>query len=180
MSFFAHWSQVPERLWRWPDFAPAEIASRGDGSILIAPDALDRLQALRDAPIGMTSHILFTAWDETNPATLSPAIISEIIRTKIGFTGLLLTDDIDMQALDGTVPERAERALAAGCDVVLNCWAKLDDMDAIARRTPPMSTEALQRLELALKGTGSTAQAGEQRDLLAQRDALFEAAEVRI
>ena len=58
MSFFAHWSQVPERLWRWPDFAPAEIASRGDGSILIAPDALDRLQALRDAlrrPVIVTS-----------------------------------------------------------------------------------------------------------------------------
>ena len=58
MSFFAHWSQVPAGLWRWPDFAPREIASRGDGSLLIAPQALDRLKALRDTlrrPVIVTS-----------------------------------------------------------------------------------------------------------------------------
>ena len=143
-------------------------------------DDIAPFQALRDAPVGMTSHILFTAWDETRPATLSPTIINDIIRTKIGFTGLLLTDDIDMQALDGTVPERAERAIAAGCDVVLNCWAKLDDMEQMARRLPPLSDDGLMRLELALKGTGSTAQAGEAGELLAERDALFEAAGVAV
>ena len=129
-------------------------------------------RALKDTPIGMTGHLLFTAWDSEKPATLSSKIISEIIRGRIGFGGLLLTDDIDMEALGGPVPERAEHAIAAGCDLVLNCWAKLDDMQAMAERLPPANEMTIERLNRALdvpQPTRDTAQA----ELLAKRDALL-------
>ncbi|MGC1270568.1 MAG: beta-N-acetylhexosaminidase, partial [Croceibacterium sp.] len=90
------------------------------------------------ARIGMTAHVRYTAWDAELPGTLSPFVIDRIIRQRIGFDGLLLTDDIDMEALDGNVPERAARSVAAGCDVVLNCWARMDDMVGIASAVPPM------------------------------------------
>jgi beta-N-acetylhexosaminidase len=97
----------------------------------------------------MTGHIRFTAWDAERPATQSAFVIDEIIRQRIGFDGLLLTDDLDMEALAGPVPERAARALAAGCDIALNCWAKMDDMIGIANALAPMSTETAARLERA-------------------------------
>ena len=121
----------------------------------------------------MTGHLVFTAWDADNPATLSPFVIEEIIRKRIGFQGLLFTDDIDMEALSGTVPERAERAIAAGCDLALNCWAKMDDMIGIADRLPAMSPLMRQRLDRALHGTGVEVEVGLQRELLAKRDALL-------
>lgn len=141
-------------------------------------DELERdiapFKALRDSPIGMTGHLLFTAWDDTLPATLSPFIINDIIRTRIGFDGLLLTDDIDMQALSGTVPERAEKAIAAGCDVVLNCWAKMDDMDQICRQIPDISEAASKRLMVALDVADRQQSGPEMRELLAKRDSLLD------
>ena len=131
--------------------------------------------ALRDAPIGMSAHIRYTAWDAENPATLSEFVIETIIRRKIGFTGLLLTDDIDMEALSGSVPERAERAIAAGCDVVLNCWARMDDMAGIAGRLPAMSDEVARRLERALTYPGDLQEA-DRGELVARRDALLDLA----
>ncbi|ALE17201.1 Beta N-acetyl-glucosaminidase [Altererythrobacter epoxidivorans] len=130
-------------------------------------------RALSDAPIGMTGHLLFTAWDEANPATLSATIIENIIRAKIGFDGLLLTDDIDMQALDGTIPERSARAIAAGCDVVLNCWAKMEDQLGIADVLPALSVKGAQRLERALAGTAIRDESDAKAELLAKRDALL-------
>ncbi|MXO89504.1 beta-N-acetylhexosaminidase [Pontixanthobacter aquaemixtae] len=130
-------------------------------------------RALSDAPIGMTGHLLFAAWDKANPATLSSFIISEIIRKRIGFDGLLLTDDIDMEALDGTVPERSKRAIAAGCDIVLNCWAKMDDMIGIVDRIPTMSAGAAERLERALSVADQAKAGGDKAELLAKRDALL-------
>ena len=130
-------------------------------------------RSLKDAKIGMTGHLLFTAWDADNPATLSSKIIGEIIRGKIGFDGLLLTDDIDMEALDGTVPERAERAIAAGCDVVLNCWAKMDDQQEIAKRLPAISEATGNRLDRALEGTAIRSESDAKGELLAKRDALL-------
>ena len=138
---------------------------------------LEPFRALADAPIGMTAHVRYTAWDGENPATLSPFVVGEVIRKRIGFAGLLLTDDIDMEALSGTVPERAERALAAGCDIVLNCWAKMDDMIAIAERAPAMSGETELRLTRALTASGGSETAGERADLIARRDNLLELAE---
>ena len=122
----------------------------------------------------MTAHVRYTAWDDANPATLSAVVIQNIIRERIGFTGLLLTDDIDMNALPGTVPERSERAVAAGCDVVLNCWARMDDMIGIATLCPDMPAGAAERLERALAATTAGApELAEQSALLAKRDALL-------
>jgi len=131
-------------------------------------------KTLRHALVGMTGHLLFTAWDEANPATLSPTIIRDVIRGEIGFDGLLLTDDIDMEALGGTIPERAARAHAAGCDIVLNCWAKMPDMQGICDVLPSMSEATAARLDRALAPTRiAPALAGEHHDLIAKRDALL-------
>jgi beta-N-acetylhexosaminidase len=131
-------------------------------------------KTLRHALVGMTGHLLFTAWDEANPATLSPTIIRDVIRERIGFDGLLLTDDIDMEALGGTIPERAARAHAAGCDIILNCWAKMPDMIGICEVLPAMSAPTAARLDRALEGTRiASAMAPEHGDLLAKRDALL-------
>jgi beta-N-acetylhexosaminidase len=131
-------------------------------------------RALNQAPIGMTGHLLFTAWDAENPATLSAKVIGEVIRGQIGFDGLLLTDDLDMEALGGPVPTRAARALAAGCDLALNCWAKPDDMLGIAKACPTISAAAAARLERALAGTAVTRpDMARQAELVARRDALL-------
>jgi len=127
---------------------------------------------LKDAPIGMTAHVRYTAWDAGGPATLSRFVVEQIIRQRIGFGGLLLTDDIDMQALPGTVPERAVAAIAAGCDVVLNCWAKMDDMVAIAQLLPALPEQGRERLERAL-AFPAVAEGGDRAGLLATRDALL-------
>ena len=146
---------------------PTVTASEQELEVDLAP-----FRALKDAPIGMTGHLLFTAWDPENPATQSPTVIREVIRGKIGFDGLLLTDDLDMEALSGSVPERAELALAAGCDLALYCWANLEYMAEIARRLPAMSAEISARLERALAATGTPPQ-GDKAELLATRDQLL-------
>jgi len=128
---------------------------------------------LRDAPAGMTAHVRYTAWDRDNPGTLSPFVIREIIRGRIGFDGLLMSDDLDMEALSGTVPERAERAIAAGCDIALNCWARMDDMAGIAARLPALSEKGAARLDRALAFAAGGADPSRQRDLIARRDALL-------
>ena len=129
---------------------------------------------LNSALIGMTGHLKFPVWDENDPATLSETIIRDIIRGNIGFDGLLLTDDIDMEALDGTVPERAERAIAAGCDIVLNCWAKMDDMKGICERLPRMSEAVRDKLDLALADTHvADSLSDDAGELLAKRDELL-------
>ena len=125
--------------------------------------------------IGMTGHIRFPVWDADNPATLSPFIIAEIIRRRIGFDGLLLTDDIDMEALSGSIPQRTAASLAAGCDVVLNCWARMADMVGIAGACPEISPEAAARLDRALAATAVPIAPDPARhaDLIARRDALL-------
>ena len=137
---------------------------------------LEPFRTLRDAPIGMTAHVRYTAWDADNPGTLSPIVVNEVIRGKIGFSGLLLTDDIDMEALSGSVPERSERAIAAGCDIVLNCWAKMDDMVGIAERLPAISDEAQGRLDRALSGAEAAQSSVDSVQLIAKRDALLDLA----
>ncbi len=130
-------------------------------------------RALADAPTGMTGHLKFTAWDSEHPATQSPFIVNEIIRGRIGFDGLLFTDDLDMEALSGTVPERAEKAIAAGCDLALNCWAKMADMTGICERLPALSGKGLERLARALAVTRLDGADGDQAELIAKRDALL-------
>ncbi len=130
-------------------------------------------RALNDAPSGMTGHLKFTVWDSDNPATQSPFIVEQIIRGKIDFDGLLITDDLDMEALSGTVPERAEKSVAAGCDIALNCWAKMDDMTGICERLPVMSDRTAARLKRTLSFTRLDGASADQAALIAKRDALL-------
>ena len=150
---------------------PTVAASEAELAIDLEP-----FQRLADAPIAMTAHVRYTAWDAENPATLSSFVVGEIIRKRIGFSGLLLTDDIDMEALAGSVPERAERAVGAGCDVVLNCWAKMDDMIGIAERLPAMDKAVRERLDRALSHASGSAPGAERAPLIAKRDSLLELA----
>ncbi|WP_188236932.1 beta-N-acetylhexosaminidase [Sphingopyxis sp. LK2115] len=129
--------------------------------------------ALRDAAMAMTCHVIFAAWDPDRPATLSPTVIDSVIRQRIGFHGLLMTDDLDMKALSGDVPSRAAEAIAAGCDIALNCWARMDDMIGIANRLDPISTVSRARLEGAMDRIAGVRDEGEFAALVDQRDALL-------
>lgn len=101
---------------------------------------------LADMPWAMTAHVIYTAIDDVRPATLSPAVIDEVIRRGIGFSGVLLSDDLSMNALSGDMRSRAEDALAAGCDVVLHCNAEMDEMEAVMAGTRSLSDPSLERL----------------------------------
>lgn len=104
---------------------------------------------LRGLPLGMTAHIVFRAIDPHHPATQSAALISGVIRGEIGFDGLLLSDDLNMDALAGDLAERARAALAAGCDVALHCNGDLAEMRTVRAAAGPMSTAAQTRWERA-------------------------------
>lgn len=150
---------------------PVVDASDADLATDLAPFA-----ALRDAPMGMTCHVIFSAWDDQLPATLSPFVIQRIVRERIGFNGLLMTDDLDMDALDGDVPSRAARSLAAGCDIALNCWGKMDDMIGIANALPAMSVEVRARLEGAMERVNEPVDGPDFAALIDRRNALMAAA----
>ncbi|WP_342658559.1 beta-hexosaminidase [Sphingomonas sp. NY01] len=134
-------------------------------------DDLAPFRALAGAPMGMTSHIVFEAWDAARPATLSPVVIERIIRGAIGFDGLLMTDDIDMKALSGSAGEKAAGAIAAGCDLVLDCWARMDEMVEIAGRLGPIGEASRARLDRAMASVG--AGEGDFDALIATRDAFL-------
>jgi beta-N-acetylhexosaminidase len=105
-------------------------------------------------PLGMTAHVVFTAIDPVAPATISATMVREVIRGSIGFDGLLMTDDISMQALSGTIGERAAAAMTAGCDVVLHCNGRLDEMQAVAAAVPKLDGQAHRRATAALSWVG--------------------------
>ena len=105
---------------------------------------------LAGLPLGMTAHVVFSAIDERAPATTSVTMVQEVIRGFIGFQGLLMSDDISMGALSGTLAERSRAALAAGCDVVLHCNGDLREMEAVAGAVPELAGAALTRAEAAL------------------------------
>lgn len=129
--------------------------------------------ALKDAPMGMTCHVVFDAWDKERPATLSPTVIRDIVRGRIGFDGLLMTDDIDMKALSGSAGEKAAAALAAGCDVALDCWARMDEMVEIAGRIDDATPDCLRRLDRAMAMVAGPREDNDFAGLLAKRDALL-------
>ena len=106
-------------------------------------------RALREAPLGMTAHIVYEAIDPDACATLSPAAI-QLIRDDIGFDGLLMTDDLSMHALSGPFSERASGALSAGCDIVLHCNGVLTEMTEIAAAVPGLTGKAADRAARAL------------------------------
>jgi beta-N-acetylhexosaminidase len=105
---------------------------------------------LKKLPLGMTAHVVFTAFDPVLPATTSPVVIREVIRGTIGFEGLLMGDDISMGALSGSIAERARASLAAGCDVVLHCNGKMDEMRQVAAAAPELTGDAGKRAQRAL------------------------------
>ena len=105
---------------------------------------------LADLPMAMTAHVVFSALDPAQPATTSATIIEQVIRGAIGFRGLLMSDDVSMNALQGSIAERTRASLAAGCDVVLHCNGKLDEMRQVAGETPMLAGEALARADRAL------------------------------
>ena len=107
-------------------------------------------QPLADLPMAMTAHVVFSAFDSTQPATTSATMVEEVIRGVIGFQGLLMSDDVSMNALAGSLAERTRAIFAAGNDIVLHCNGKLDEMRDVARETPELSGKALERARKAL------------------------------
>src|SRR5712691_29158 len=107
-------------------------------------------QPLAGLPLAMTAHVVFTAIDPVTPATTSATMVREVIRGLIGFDGVLMTDDISMQALSGAIGARSLAAIAAGCDVVLHCNGDLAQMRAVADAVPMLAGEAARRAAAAL------------------------------
>jgi len=105
---------------------------------------------LADLPMAMTAHVVFSALDPVQPATTSATIIGQVIRGAIGFQGLLMSDDVSMNALSGSIAERTRAVFSAGCDLVLHCNGRLDEMREVAAETPELSGRALERAERAL------------------------------
>lgn len=120
---------------------------------------------LAGLPLGMTAHVVFSAIDPVAPATTSGTMVREVIRGFIGFRGLLMSDDVSMNALSGGVAERSRAALDAGCDVVLHCNGDLAEMTAVAGAVPELSGAAARRAEAALNAR----RAPEDFDLTAAR-----------
>jgi beta-N-acetylhexosaminidase len=107
-------------------------------------------QPLADLPMAMTAHVVFSALDPAQPATTSATIIQQVIRGVIGFQGLLMSDDVSMNALAGSIAERTRAIFTAGCDMVLHCNGKLGEMREVAAETPELSGMALERAKRAL------------------------------
>lgn len=108
-------------------------------------------RALKDLPLGMTAHVVFAAIDPMQPATTSPTIIGTVIRHSIGFAGALMSDDISMGALSGTIAERTRAAIASGCDLVLHCNGRFEEMEAVAIEAPRLVGVAAERAAAALR-----------------------------
>jgi beta-N-acetylhexosaminidase len=100
--------------------------------------------------MAMTAHVVFSALDAAQPATTSAIIIENVIRGQIGFQGLLMSDDVSMNALSGSIAERSRAIVAAGCDVVLHCNGRLEEMRQVAAQAPLLAGQALARAEHVL------------------------------
>jgi beta-N-acetylhexosaminidase len=107
-------------------------------------------RSLNQCPMAMTAHVVYDAIDPQRPATTSPKLIRDVIRGEIGFDGLLMSDDVSMNALSGPLSVRAKSALFAGCDVVLHCNGKMTEMREVAEESKPLEGPALKRAEHAL------------------------------
>jgi beta-N-acetylhexosaminidase len=146
---------------------PVVTASADELAADIAP-----FRALADAPMAMTAHVLYPAWDKDNCASISPTIIADVIRGEIGFDGLLMSDDLVMEALKGSPAERACAVIAAGCDVALYCSGVVAENEAVAGALGGMTGAATARLQRAMARTGKGL-AGDIVALASKRDALL-------
>src|SRR5262249_32868340 len=107
-------------------------------------------RSLNYCPMAMTAHVVYEAFDPQRPATTSPKVIRSVIRGEMGFEGLLMSDDLSMEALSGPISARTKAALFAGCDIVLHCNGDMDEMTAVANEAKPLEGPALKRAEHAL------------------------------
>jgi beta-N-acetylhexosaminidase len=128
---------------------------------------------LKGAPMAMTAHVVYTAWDADECASLSPRVIGDIIRGRIGFDGLLMSDDLGMHALTGDFGARAAGVIAAGCDVALHCSGDFAEMRACVDVVGEISVVGRERLERAMATVAKGATIASIEDLLAKRDALL-------
>jgi len=146
-----------------------------DRATLVATD-FAAFRPLSDLPLGMTAHIVYTAIDPIAPATTSVTLVRDVIRDWLKFRGLLMSDDISMGALSGSIEARSRAAIAAGCDLVLHCNGKLDEMQAVASAVPTLAGEAAARSDAALDPRGQPSQ-HEPGELRAEWMALMAAPE---
>jgi beta-N-acetylhexosaminidase len=107
--------------------------------------------ALADLPMAMTAHVVYAAVDGRAPATLSRKVVRDVIRKQIGFNGLLMTDDLNMKALSGSLTEKCRAALAAGCDMLLHCSGVMAEMEEVAAASLELKGRCLARSKAALK-----------------------------
>ncbi|WP_199088958.1 beta-N-acetylhexosaminidase [Bosea sp. ASV33] len=139
---------------------PGHGRARADShhDLPIVDASLDELRAhdfrpfrhLADMPLAMTAHLVFTALDAKNPATISRKIVREIMRDELGFDGLIMTDDISMKALSGSFEAKSRAAIRAGVDVILHCHGIMDEMIAVAGAVPEMTGARARRAAAAL------------------------------
>ena len=146
---------------------PVVDAPRG----LLESTDFQPFKLLNDMPAAMTAHIVYSDIDDTAPASTSPIVIKDVIRDYIGFDGLLMSDDLSMQALDGSMASRTRDVLAAGCDLALHCNGDLGEMRDVAAQSPELSGEGLRRFKGALdvisgKNTEFGAEDGEKLEAL--------------
>ncbi|MFL6759176.1 beta-N-acetylhexosaminidase [Sphingomonas sp.] len=134
---------------------------------------LEPFERLASAPMGMVAHVVYIAWDAGRPASQSPVVIADVIRERIGFDGFLMSDDSDMNALTGTLAERAAKCVAAGCDVALPCNGVLSDNIAIAHNLGDISLEGAERLARAMAGTRIELEGIDFAEEIAKRDQLL-------
>jgi beta-N-acetylhexosaminidase len=127
---------------------------------------------LAGLPMAMTAHVVFSALDRAQPATTSATIIADVIRGSIGFQGLLMSDDVSMNALEGTIAERTRASLAAGCDMILHCNGNPDEMAEVAANAPVLAGQALARADAALKARNRSPQPLDRNKARAELDEL--------
>jgi beta-N-acetylhexosaminidase len=171
---------LAEGVWPVVKHLPGHGRSENDTHLDLPTVSADRatlnatdfgpFKALADLPFAMTAHIIFTAYD-SRPATQSPAMI-RAIREEIGFRGLLMTDDLNMQALTGSLYERTALSMAAGCDLALHCKGDLAEMQSVAMAAGPLRTDAVARAQKCLAALPK-ADAIDTAALDAQLDALI-------
>jgi beta-N-acetylhexosaminidase len=134
---------------------------------------LGPFRTLHWAPMGMTSHVVYTAWDGDNCASLSSKVIAEIIRGRIGFDGFLMSDDLGMHALSGDFGARARGVVDAGCDVGLHCSGIMEEMVAVASAVEEIRSESRERLDRAMAIVAKPGESPPFEELVARRDSLL-------
>lgn len=144
------------------------------GAILEATDFVP-FKALSNLPWAMTAHIIFSAFDADDPATQSTFMINDVIRGSLNFDGLLLSDDINMQALSGDIGQRARRSLAAGCDVALHCSGELDEMKDVNDSIGVLSAKTITRIQAGWSRLGPVKPAPDTEKMKHRLDHLLSA-----